>query len=76
MTRLRQVAWLALVATSALAVDSMSLNDRTGVWEHWTPFAAADHPGSGAVQIGATVYGKDGGKRELPPLDLIRDVAG
>jgi len=57
-------------------VASMSRNDRTQVWEYWTPIAAADHPTGGTFQVEATVYGNDGGKRVLPPLDLISDARG
>ncbi|MBT3290813.1 MAG: hypothetical protein HN380_25940, partial [Victivallales bacterium] len=57
-------------------VPAMTLNERTGVWEYWTPIAAADHPAGGTFQVEATVYGRDGGTRVLPPLELVSDARG
>ena len=57
-------------------VASMRLNDRTGVYEYWTPVAASDFVEDGPVQIGATVDGNDGGKRALPPLVLVSNPNG
>ena len=57
-------------------VPAMTLNERTGVWEYWTPIAAADHPEGGTFQVEATVHGRDGGKRVLPPLELVSNARG
>jgi len=57
-------------------VTSMRLNDRTGVYEYWTPIVAGDHPQGGPFQVGATVYGNDGGERALPLLALVSDPDG
>ncbi len=45
-------------------VTEMTYNPRTNVWEYWTPIAADDFTGDGAISVEAVVYGNDGGIRD------------
>ncbi len=49
---------------SPVDVTEMSYNPQTDVWEYWTPIAADDFTGDGAITVEAVVYGNDGGVRD------------
>lgn len=50
--------------------SSMTLNDRTGIWEYWVSIAASEFTSDGAITVTATVHGTDGGTRELDAVPL------
>ena len=57
-------------------VTAMTFNTRTQVHEYWLPIRAADLSNDGPFTVEATVYGRDGGLRELPALALVANPHG
>jgi hypothetical protein len=57
-------------------VSAMSRNEQSGVCEYWTPVAAEGFTSDGPVTLEATVYGGDGGTRQLPALPLVVNPKG
>lgn len=49
------------------AVDKMTLNPRTGVWEYWITLDATTFPEDGPVEVRAVAYPKCGEPRVLQP---------
>lgn len=61
---------------ATLTATSMTLNDRTDVWEYWVTIDPTDFSSDGAITLAATVYGDDGGRRTLDTITLYVDTGG
>jgi hypothetical protein len=57
-------------------VNTMTYNEQSRVYEYWIPIAANDFSSDGPISIDATVYGADGGTRDLPSLPLVVNPGG
>lgn len=59
-----------------LVARSMTYNERTDVHEYWVPLRGSDFKSDGPFSVKAQVFGKDGGKRSLEPLEFVANATG
>lgn len=56
--------------------SSMTYNSRTDVYEYWVPLDASKFSSDGPISVSMTVYGKDGGSRNLGSIPLVVNASG
>ena len=62
--------------TSPVSVSSMTLNDRTSVWEYWIPINANDFDTDTSFTVRAVITGNDGGTRDLGTINMFANPGG